>query len=405
MNIFDNSRNSECELINLYELHVSMTKINYKIAMIAFLAVGLLGSVIAFSQNATAETREGKNTLSGEFPTFDSPNVQKAMELAKTMSLEGISEIETKSLQLELENLQAEHAKNIDTDLHKTSLDKQELVIELMLKNTEQKQTVGNGDQFPVNSVYVDDETSELVVGIDAMAYSEDVAKSVLKQVRDVVGNEVDVKVQPFRTAYYSSCSQSSNCEPAQAGVKIAPGFLSSCSLGFKATSGSMNGFVTAGHCNGGSSSGSIGQPNWVWYDNIGTVKDNSLDSYTYFDGMFVESDETISDKIYNNIDVNVAGNASYLDAVIAEGWKTKGVSGVITTSSLTVTIEGNVHRDHALMNKSVIDGDSGGPVYQYLPTTEFVGIISATDGATYTVISKQQNVGSELSGVAWDFS
>ncbi len=382
-----------------------MTYKNAKTVFVAVLAIGLLGSSIVFSENAVAENNKnkGKNTISPDFPTFTNPDVKHVIEIMEKLNQEDISSIQQESLFDEHQKIIDKYEASKDSKKHNLALKNLDLITDALMSSIA---SVGVEKSMPISAMYVDDSNGELVIGIDPMNFSDETAESVLKDIRSIVGDEVDVKIQPFRTAYYT-CSQWDDCEPAQAGVKIGPGFLASCSIGFKATYNGDEGFVTAGHCNGGSKSGTIGQPDYVWWDHIGTVTDNSLESGTYFDGMFVHVDdgETISDKVYNNINVNTAGYASYLDGVIAEGWKTQGVSGVVVASSAILQVQGDTLRDQALISAIIEPGDSGGPVYELTPTLGLVGIISASDFSTFTSISKQQNADYEMPGLAWDFN
>lgn len=380
-----------------------MTTKYIKTVFVAVLAIGLLGSSIAFSQFANAAPTIGKNTISSEFPTFSNPDIERATEIMKKLGDEKVTNADKESLNEEHQNLIAEWKSSMSQEKRNVATEKRDSITNDIIEKMNVKD--GSPNQY-INSLYVDDATGELVIGMDSMAFSQDNAKSVQQYVRAIAGNEIDVKIQPMKPGVTLACSQGSNCEPAQGGVEIDAG-SGNCSLGFKATYDGDDGFITAGHCNGGSSSGTVGQPDYVWWDHIGTVTDNSYDSVFYFDGMFVHADdgETISDKIYNNVDANTAGYASYLDGVTLEGRTTQGVSGVITASSVNQLVQGHWHLDHAMTNAVALTGDSGGPAYEYSPSLGFVGIISAGDQSTWTIISKQQNAGSEFSGITWDFN
>ncbi len=382
-----------------------MTYKNAKTIFVAVLAIGLLGGSIVATQNVAAQplTNVGKNTITSDFPSFSNPDIERATEITKKFSVLGISEADKESLNAEHENLIAEWKSSFSQEKRDLATEKRDAITSNIIENMNAENSVNN---VPINALYVDDVTGELVIGIDAMAFSTDTAKSVQQYVRSIAGNEIDVKIQPMNAGQTLVCSQTGNCEPAQGGVKIDAG-SGGCSVGFKATYNGDDGFITAGHCNGGSSSGTVGQPNYFWWDHIGTVTDNSYDSAFYFDGMFVHADdgETISDKVYNNVNVNTASYATYLDGVILEGYTTSGVSGVVTVTSVNYKVEGNWHLDHALTNAVAKKGDSGGTAYEYVPSLGFVGIISAGDQSSWTIISKQQNAGSEFSGITWDFN
>ncbi len=380
-----------------------MTSKTIKTVFVAVLAMGLLGSGVAFAQIATAAPAIGKNTITTEFPTFSNPDIERATEIVKQLDKVGISDAEKDALNAEHEKLIADWKSSVSQEIYDLATEKRNSITNDIIEKMNVRE---GGPSQHINSLYVDDATGELVIGMDSMAFSTDNAKSVQQYVRDIAGNEIDVKIQPMKPGIPLVCSQTGDCEPAQGGVEIDAG-SGNCSLGFKASYDGDDGFITAGHCNNGSSSGTVGQPDYVWWDHIGTVTDNSYDSAFYFDGMFVHADdgETISDKIYNNVDANTAGYATYLDGVALEGRTTQGVSGVVTASSVNQLVQGKWHLDHAMTNAIALKGDSGGPAYEYVPSLGFVGIISAGDQSTWTIISKQQNAASEFSGITWDFN
>ena len=183
----------------------------------------------------------------------------------------------------------------------------------------------------------------------------------------------MDVVVQPM-PSMTPQCSQTGNCEPAQGGVKISTS-EGPCSVGFKATYGGNTGFVTAGHCTDGNTGVGVGQPNYWSWDRIGTVTANSYNTGTSSDALFVDADEDISDKIYNNIDVNWAGNTGYLDGVTMEGHKTKGVFGVVVISSYSNFVGSVWVNDMAATNYAGEGGDSRGPVYGYIPSKKPIAV------------------------------
>ncbi len=381
----------------------SMTYKNTKMIFVAVLAIGLLGGGIVATQNVAAQpsTNIGKNTITSDFPSYSNPDIERATEIMQKLSGVGISEVDKESLTAEHKNLIAKWKSSFSQEKRDLTIEKRDAITSNIIKNI----SAANSVSIPINAIYVDDVTGELVIGIDAMAFSSDTVKSVLKYVRSIIGDQLDVKIQPMEAMQTLACSQTSNCEPAQGGVKISTS-SGGCSVGFKATYNGDDGFITAGHCNGGSSSGTVGQPNYYWWDHIGTVTDNSYDYVFYFDGMFVHADdgETISDKVYNNLNVNTAGYATYLDGIILEGYVTSGSSGVVLVTSANYYVEGKWHLNHAVTSAFAQNGDSGGTAYKYSPSLGFVGIISAGDGTT-TIISKQQNADKEFPGITWDFN
>ena len=139
-------------------------------------------------------------------------------------------------------------------------------------------------------------------------------------------------------------------------------------------------------------------------WDHIGTVTANSYNTETSSDALFVDADENISDKIYNNIDVSWAGNTGYLDGVTMEGYKTKGVFGIVVISSYSNFVGSVWVNDMAATNYVGEGGDSVGPVYGYIPSKNLKGTHSGYNGVV-SAYSKQENTLSEISGLVWKFN
>ena len=379
-----------------------MTKNNFKIALVAILAVGLIGSSVVFSQNATGQTFTstlGKTEIRDDFRDYsDDPVVSKVTVIMNELNAKGLTESKMTYL--------AEQLSEIKQTTTSTSIgladQKMELLSNIVASSTSAR-TLNLDRDLPILGMYVDENSGALVVHVDAMVYDKK-SKSVAKQVRNIVGSEIDLIIEPMTPIRPHACSQTSNCEPAQAGVKIAtPG---DCTLGFKAKYNNKIGFVTAGHCNGGSSSGTVGQPNWWYGDHIGDVKKNTYAMNTKFDGMFVEADESISDKIYNNNDVNSLGYSSYGDGVTMEGFVTKGKFGVVISSSYnTWTYPQGAPpvylKDMVVATYDGEPGDSGAPVWGYTPSKNFHGIHHGGNDY-FSIFSKQSNA---FSGLSWIFN
>lgn len=403
---------------------IAMTYKNAKTIFVAVLAIGLLGgSVIAIQDVIAQPSYVGADKINYDIPTFDNPDTKRATEImeelneitptskaGESISIPGeLTPEELRGVLIdELQQLKGYTVSAQQEQSHQMAIDKQEKIAEFLTGQNSIKvyATEVNEEKLPIIGYYVDDVTGALVIHVDAMEFSDKTAKSVLKKVRSLVGSQIDVVVEPMTPIITQACSQTGNCEPAQAGVKIST-YVGPCSVGFKASYDGKTGFMTAGHCTHGTTSSGIGQPGYVFWDHIGTAYANSLTgSSTTYDGLFVDANENISDKVYLNKDISYAGYASYLDGVVMEGYKTKGVSGVVLISSYNGYIEGVLVQDMALTNYVGQGGDSGGIVYGIVPSDHLLGTHTGKlQGYNYSVFSKQQNAVTEFPGLIWQFN
>lgn len=379
-----------------------MTENNFKKYLIAVLAIGIIGSMAIYLPNVHANTEtKGETTVLSDVPQSNDPNLLRAIQINKELENEDITDTEKMRLHQEHQSLKENYLSNLDVSKQEKGLAKKQLLSQLMVEKS-----INGDDSVPIIALSVDPVTSDLLVGVKESRLAEDEQK-VIEFVRNVVGEDINIKIYPEKEAFFLSCSQAGECEPAQGGVKIAT-FTNGCSVGFKASYGGDDGFVTAGHCSNGSSSGTVGQPNYLPWDHIGTITDNTWVNGTTFDGMFVHADdgETISDKVFNGVDVNVASLAQYLDGVTGKGHTTGTLSGTVLNASYDREVQGVWLLDHAYTSMVADDGDSGGTVYESIPVLGFVGIMSASDKETFTLVSKQENAASSgMPGLTWDFS
>lgn len=367
--------------------------------LVAMLAVGLVGFTVALSQDVTAQN-SGQNTIRTEPPTFDTPDVQRMTEIAQQLHNENITDAERTALVEEAQQIKSSYEQGIDNTARQAVLDKRDLVAGYITSNLASKSFGNFTAEFPVSGLYVDT-SNNLVVNVFPDKLAEHSA-GVLSKVRELVGNDVSIIVQPM-AAITSQCSQTGDCEPAQGGVKIST-LHGACSVGFKAQRNGETGFVTAGHCTGGNTNETVGQPNYFYWDHIGTVTTNSYSAGSTADALFVNADENISDRIYNNLDVNVAGYTALFDGVHMEGHATRGVSGVVVIASYSNYVDGVWINDMAATNYAGQDGDSGAPVYSYVPSKNFKGTHVGYNGIV-SAYSKQANILDEIPGLSWDFT
>ena len=368
---------------------------------VATLAVGLIGSTFALSQDIMAQGGIGQNTIKSEPPTFDTPDIQRMTEIVRQLHDEATTESERAELIEEAQQIKRSHEQRFDSTARQAMLDKKDVIVEYISGNLNLRSFDDFTSEFPVSGLYVDSATNKLVVNVFPDEFDSN-AESVLQKVRELVGRDIDITVQPM-PAITPQCSQTGNCEPAQGGVKISTA-EGACSMGFKAIRNGDIGFVTAGHCTDGSTDATVGQPNYYYWDHIGSVTANSYRFGSSADAMFVEADESISDRIYNNIDINWAGSTGLLDGVHMEGHTSKGVLGVVVDVSYSSYVDSVWINDMAATTYDGDGGDSGGPVYGYIPSTNFKGTHVGSNGIISTY-SKQANILDEISGLSWRFT
>ena len=367
--------------------------------LVAMLAVGLIGSAVALSQDVTAQA-SGQDSIRTEPPTFDTPDVQRMTEIVQQLHNENTTDAERTALVEEARQIKSSYEQGIDNTARQAALDKRDLVSGYIKSGLASKSFDSFTTEFPVSGMYVD-ASNKLVVNVFPDRFAEH-STGVLSKVRELVGNDVSIIVQPM-AAIMPQCSQTGDCEPAQGGVKIST-LHGSCSVGFKAERNGETGFVTAGHCTAGNTGETVGQPNYVFWDHIDTVTANSYSTDSTADALFVNADENISDRIYNNLDVNVAGHTTLLDGVHMEGYVSRGVFGVVVDDSFSSLVGGVWIDDMVATTYVGQGGDSGGPVYGYIPSKSFKGTHVGYNDIISTY-SKQANILDEIPGLSWDFT
>lgn len=259
--------------------------------------------------------------------------------------------------------------------------------------------------QYPIHYIGTDREEKALRIGIDEDYVKHVEEAEITKTIRTIVGYDVNI-VYESASPIAPTCSQTGDCEPIQGGVQIMVGgvFGDPCSSGFQATYQGYEGFVTAGHC--GEENDDVGNPSgWSW-DELGLLFENSYYTGSECDCAFVKSDESVSDRIYFNIDPTGTATVDVDDTVYMEGYQTKGVSGPVIDDSISTFYDGKTFNDQVQADYDSIGGDSGGAVYTTSSGTKLVGITVAEDtNNLYSYFSKEANVRAELSGLTWNFN
>ena len=381
-----------------------MTYLTTKKFLAAFFAVGILSmGIVGFSQNADAVTAtQGRDIINYEIQTTLFPGQERLQEISIEMNDPQTTSLTKQALVDESEQIRQnflDTTPEVSAEHEALLNDKKSLLAESIQQIPEDERKV----DLPIIGVMADKYRNAVVVHIDPALFSEEKAPKIADSVRAIIGPEVDLIVEPIIPAKPQVCSQTSDCEPAQAGVQIETSFWGPCTVGFKASYDGKTGFVTAGHC--GNLNDGVGQPSYFWWDHIGTVYENAYDSSTTCDCLFVDADETISDKIYNNFDVSLAGDAAYGDLVYMEGRTTKGISGIVYNTNYSYTYQGHALNNLAYVSYVSQGGDSGAPVYITIGADRLAGIHHGGNGVSFGLFSHQSNAADEMPGLTWTFS
>ena len=164
---------------------------------VATLAVGLIGSTFALSQDIMAQGGIGQNTIKSEPPTFDTPDIQRMTEIVRQLHDEATTESERAELIEEAQQIKRSHEQRFDSTARQAMLDKKDVIVEYISGNLNLKSFDDFTSEFPVSGLYVDSATNKLVVNVFPDEFDSN-AESVLQKVRELVGRDIDITVQPM---------------------------------------------------------------------------------------------------------------------------------------------------------------------------------------------------------------
>ena len=259
----------------------------------------------------------------------------------------------------------------------------------------------------PVVLVGTDHENESLRIGIDREGLTDAKVQDIEQKIRAIVGENIDITIQYSDKIAFTACSQTGDCEPIQGGVKITPSGYTPCSMGYRATYGGQEGFITAGHCTSGNTGVDVGNPTGWWWDKIGSVTANGFDISTFCDCAFVSAtEENVSSEIYDGITLSGTKFPDMYTWTFFEGHNTRGSYAGITDNYVnivigTVTVYGVVET-----NGYAEGGDSGGTVYEAFAsgTPKFMGIITAAPdgGGSPSYYTPYYHIQNEFIGITF---
>jgi hypothetical protein len=247
-----------------------------------------------------------------------------------------------------------------------------------------------------------------LFLDIEPKSANQTNALKYKAKIESIINSTTNYEFRQIERPQMTGCiNLVSNCDPLEGGVKIGISGGSDCSVGFKATNGTDEGFITAGHC--GEIEDDVLAPEYPW-DKIGEVTIDALtDStvYTYCDCLFVNMTENVSvdDMIFSDIEIDGLGEISTGQTVTMKGYHSNTITGEINANSYSIVIDGVIQLDQFRIDSAPLTGDSGGPVYRTVEgTPKILGFISAVQDGEYTIASKAKHLAWMLPNVELDF-
>lgn len=215
------------------------------VAMFSVLAT-LAGSVMVFEQGH-ADNPAGRTIVRemqvGE-PGADHLNMNR---LQKIMTSETAADAEKQNALTQMQQIK-ERTANIIPNLTPEKQSKIRSSIDLLGDKIWELKT--RGTVIPIVSIGTDYENETIRIGILHTELDEQKIQAYEDTIRQILGSETDMTIEPKGQIFFDTCSQTEDCELIKAGVKImVQDSAADCSMGFKASHNGRTGFVTAGHC------------------------------------------------------------------------------------------------------------------------------------------------------------
>ena len=278
--------------------------------------------------------------------------------------------------------LKAWFKNNSDPKKKKAAREKHELLIEVWDSVLDDK-VIGDDQQemSPITSIGYDHIDNALEVTIEPMMFNDKNIKKYIKQIRKIIGDEIDLTIAPNGSAEPDSCGSRTegDCKPLKGGVLISAG-VHDCTIGFRASLDGKVGFATVGHCFNSKVGVKVRQPMFTGKV-IGTIVKERYFHRTICDCGFAETTREMSNKIF--------GLGKTIDGLgfLEEGVSIKisgGVSGIQRGSITDISRSLRLSSGVLLLAITEADypsqfGDSGSPVYSK-DGTKLMGIHSSAD-------------------------
>lgn len=385
-------------------------KTNTTSILVAILALGLISSVVLVAPNVSAvdQVERGQDVVIHEKTKNIDLDLIRMQEIVSALDDPKTTELDKAKLYQEAKELrQKSISQHIANPVKEAKVKEAHSALsQIFVAN-------GNFANAKIQDIIVGHGIAgdKFIVDIDPKYFTDKDLPNIIKHIRNVVGNDVDIEFAAEDRPIATACSQTGDCTPVQGGVKIVNNLSVPCTVGFQAKQGTIEGFITAGHCVSLTSpDDDVYQPTKDFFL-LNKVGDTTRDGFvgsgtTNCDCAFVDADEAISDLIYSDIAADQVGSIVLNDVMTTKGSATSGgyFIGNIIATSYNTSYGGETVTDQFKVDHIATGGDSGGPTYEAgAQFPDLMGIVVAT-GTTYSVHSKASNIGT-LSGVSWDFS
>jgi hypothetical protein len=406
-----------------------MTTKYIKIALFASLIVAM---ILPFSmmdvsaapnENANEKTKEkaGKTIIRHNSRESEIPGWVERDELVKKFD-ETEDKLERANTQKQMDTITAQIQKWLDDRMDKPKKELADEKSEILVNaHMDLVRTLGDKaahEQLPIGGIGYDYVNNALEIAIHPSVFSDENIPKYEKNIREIIGDEVDITFVKAQLVQLQSCTDrnTTECEPIQGGVLFDVNDGLPCTVGFKATYNSKIGFVTAGHCvNGGGSSTEIEQPTASTTDIANVVSE----TYTPFTTMscdcaFIEethASRSMSDKVFGMVDPATTASPFVNMQVTMSGGKSGLRTAYVSNPDyqLPLDLDSNGSYDTWVTHTVVApylsqSGDSGSPVMSgnSLIGIHFAGAESLQAGDRY--FTKASTITSTFSGLTWGF-
>ncbi len=396
-----------------------MKNITNKTKTILFASL-IAAMILPFSVMGLAEavqdTNNGETFIKNELSSKDIPLKQERKNLVKSHNLtESLSE--KTNLEKEINVLDTQIQKWYDDRFDQTKYDiaaeKQQQLSKHIVDSSNELGISESQNSLPITMISYDYVENSMEVTINPKYFTTENVENYERQIRDVVGNGVDITLSPMEVLSLQSCTHrtSSVCDPIKGGVEFEANG-DNCTVGFKATFDGDTGFMTAGHCVDGmiGSSATINQPDHDSTD-IGNVEGEYYYHGTDCDCGFVSelvSGRSMDDGVYGNYDPSGTANPFVNMSVKLSGAYSEIESGSVDhiNTNAWVDEDGDGDGDSFIYELILADygqefGDSGGPI---MSGNSLVGLHTAGDGEDIAVFTKHNQFTEHFSGMSWGF-
>lgn len=299
-----------------------------------------------------------------------------------------------------------------DQSKYDLASEKQQILSEYIVELSYQKGITESQKLLPISMIGYDYVENSLEISINPKYFTSENIEGYLTEIRNVVGNQVDITISPMEILKTQACTSrtASVCDPIKGGVEFEVDNDYLCTVGFKATYDGDTGFMTAGHCIENLTSVTINQPDHD-SDDIG----DGVEDYYYHnsdcDCGFVKethANRSMDDGVYGLVDPGQTANPFVGMTVTMSGAVSGNENGNVDHINTNAWVDddndGNGDKfikEFILSDYGQDIGDSGAPV---MSGNSLVGLHAAGDGEDIAVFTKHNQFTEHFSGMSWGF-